>query len=531
MVDIVLPAALRQARTRFNYIDQTGVTRGVYTGAAQTVSYGGDRVGASVEFTPSGGASSIGKSERAQLLAFLMSMRGRQNRVWVANEANDTSQGSFPATELFTNYDFSNDTTGWTASADATLTVSDGVARLAAASATLGPEFYQSVSLPTAYAPYVLRSIVLDGAQSSGLSIGPYLSDSAGGNDDDYSTSRGYRLAMIVAQAAGASNQYPAAIASTTGYTAGAYASCHFASLSRCFLVDGGGNLLLQSNTLGTSWTQTGLSALTSNAIVAPDGTTTAERMVENSGTSTHSINLSQARTSAAADLCAYGYFARDSGTRNVRLYAGNDGSNTGSALFNLSTGVASSISNSGTATNTRAFSVNAGNGYWLCFVVARLPAAATVHVFAEMENNAGSTNYTGNGTSSIAAWRVGATVSSVPTRGTTTTTVAIAAETQTGSSIYVKGLPASTNDLLKIGRWIEIDGQLKMVTAPLNSNAAGLGHLQFSPPLRRAVSDNTPIIVCRPMGRFLLAGENPGWDDSPGIISAASIDLEEAFA
>jgi hypothetical protein len=32
-------------------------------------------------------------------------------------------------------------------------------------------------------------------------------------------------------------------------------------------------------------------------------------------------------------------------------------------------------------------------------------------------------------------------------------------------------------------------------------------------------------------MGRFLFAGDSPGWDNEPGVISTASIELEEAFS
>lgn len=110
-------------------------------------------------------------------------------------------------------------------------------------------------------------------------------------------------------------------------------------------------------------------------------------------------------------------------------------------------------------------------------------------------------------------------------------TSAAVAATTQTGSGIYVKGLPASTTGQLLLGDWFEIDGQLKMNLASVDAGAAGLAYIELSPALRRAVSDNTPIITDRPMGRFLFAGENLGWDNVPGVISTASIDLEEAFS
>jgi hypothetical protein len=68
------------------------------------------------------------------------------------------------------------------------------------------------------------------------------------------------------------------------------------------------------------------------------------------------------------------------------------------------------------------------------------------------------------------------------------------------------------------------------MVDASLDSDAAGSGYLRFSPPLRRAIADSAPIIVHRPMGRFMLTND-AGWGNSPGVFSDSSIELEEAWA
>jgi hypothetical protein len=89
--------------------------------------------------------------------------------------------------------------------------------------------------------------------------------------------------------------------------------------------------------------------------------------------------------------------------------------------------------------------------------------------------------------------------------------------------------LPVSTNGLLMPDDEIQVGNELKLVTAPLNSDAAGLGYLQFEPPLRGAPADNAPVILHEPMGRFLFTGELVGWDHEPGIITRASAEFEEA--
>jgi hypothetical protein len=197
----------------------------------------------------------------------------------------------------------------------------------------------------------------------------------------------------------------------------------------------------------------------------------------------------------------------------------------------NLSTGALSGASVGANWANVRTAIVALGNGwYYVALTGRKTNAATTLRARIYLASAAGTTSYSGDGASSIYVWRAALAQSAVAMRLRQTTTTAAAASTQSGSALHLKGLPASTSGLLLAGDWFEIDGQLKMAIAPLNSDAAGLGYLQFSPPLRRSVSDNTPVIVCRPMGRFMFAGDAPGWMNEPGIFSSASIEMEEAF-
>lgn len=99
----------------------------------------------------------------------------------------------------------------------------------------------------------------------------------------------------------------------------------------------------------------------------------------------------------------------------------------------------------------------------------------------------------------------------------------------QTGSALIVDKLPASTNGLLLPGDQVQIGDELKIVTVPLNSDSSGNGYLQFAPSLRHSPADNAPIIVYRPMGKFLLDKSENGWDSAPGIFSSAEVSLLEA--
>jgi len=143
---------------------------------------------------------------------------------------------------------------------------------------------------------------------------------------------------------------------------------------------------------------------------------------------------------------------------------------------------------------------------------------------------NAGTTSYLGNGTSSIYAWRCGCARSSFPVRPAQTTTVGTAGTSQTGTGMYVKGLPVSTSGLLLAGDFVEINGDLMQVTASLDSDAAGRGVLQIHRRPTTAIADNTPIIVNNPFGRFRLASD-PRIVERFGVYTDVDLQLIEATA
>lgn len=533
MTDLVLPAVLRQARARFRYIDNSGLTRGWGSNFAQVTDFGGDGVGLSIDFTPHGGKTTTGRRELAQMSTLMMALHGKQHCLF-AGQSGYTARGTFTAQELFANPEFANGTTSWSVTGTGAATAADGVLRLKASAGGGQPSLYQDATV-VAFAPYVLRAMVNDGAGSAGLQIGIQIAADVARSivSATLNTTRGYKLASIVTVEAGSIRQFPAYFNATSGYQAGSYVDISHASLSRCLLADGGGCNTLHSDDLSNAaWTK-GQVTVTANLHTAPDGTATADRITEDTNAGTHGVNQSAARTNVTADLVSWGYFSRSSGTRNIRLWVGNDGTDGGSAIFNLLTGAISAQTNHGAATNVRAYSRDVGSGYFLCYVVARLPAAATIRIFAEMENNAGTVSYTGDGSSRIAAWRLGARIGSVPPRAVASTTAAVAAESQTGPAIYVSGGRTPTegalDGALSAGDWVEVDGQLKKVTKSLDLDATGRGLLSFSPPLARELADNTPIILHNPMGRFRYAGDSAGFEIEPGIFGRASLELEEA--
>jgi hypothetical protein len=136
--------------------------------------------------------------------------------------------------------------------------------------------------------------------------------------------------------------------------------------------------------------------------------------------------------------------------------------------------------------------------------------------------------------------WGANLTQSGVVSRYTPTTTAAVAAAAQIGSALYVKGGPASTNGALLAGDVVEITegpkktttgaSQLVRLTTDLDFDAAGMGYMQFEPPIRTSPADNAAIIVQKPMCKMLLA-EDVSWGTRPGLYSDFVVSCVEDVA
>lgn len=446
--------------------------------------------------------------------SFLLQCRGQANRFYTY-PFGYTQRGSFSAPELFTNNSFASGTTGWTANST-TLTAADGIARLTVPTPAL-QSISQSLTM-VQYAPYALRSILHDGRGSSGLAIGRLINAGGTGTLSDYAAARGLGTLVRVNLNSGAGANYACVISPTSGYIAGDFVECSYASLARCALVDNGPNFTQQSDTIDNAYWTKNASSVSANATAAPDGTTTADTLIENGAAAAHYITRTETRTSQVEDWCAFGRFKRASGTRNIRLVVGRDASNYVHAIFDLGAGtIAQAAAAVGDATNARAVIASLGNGWYYCAIVGRLTATTGLQVYYELANGT-SLGYAGDTTSGAYCWRVGAAQSGVPTRGMQTTSAGDSdGVVQTGSALHLKGLPVSTDGLLLADDLAEIitpsGSQLVRARASLNADAAGLGWFQFEPPLRESPADNAAVIVRTPLMLSMLAERSVKWN------------------
>ena len=521
-MDVLIPPDIPVAEIEWRILDNTAVSSSPLNGVTTTFTRPGTRWGARLSFR------NLKDRDRARLLAIIAAVRGRSGRVYFTSAADPARTGGYSFPELFTNADFASGVTGWSQSA-AALSVSDRVMRITATSIA-APCIYQNPAV-TQYAPLIVRGFA--GARSRN---GTFIGTSADGISNYATDAQGMVAQSWVPLSAFAGNTFPIVHnASGNAGLVGDWLDTPFTSLSRCALVDNGLNALLYSDQIdNAAWTKANVT-ITANGATAPDGTTTADAIVENSATSQHYVQQSVARASAAEDICAYGYFKRGAGARNIRLIAGDSSlSNYGQAYFDLGAGTVSAGSINGSATNPRAFIRAAGDGWYFCSVVVRLPTSTGLTNYADLTDGT-TTGYTGDGTSSVYAWRLGAARSGVPTRGALTTATALASgATQTGSGLYLKGLPVSTQNIRAAGDMVEIilptGSQLVRLTAALDSDAAGLGYLQFENPVRVSPADNAAVIFNQPMMRGILS-EGPSWPTRPGLFSDFDLDLIEDIA
>ena len=526
--ELIWPPSLRITSMERRLIGNAGVSRSPLSGVTTTVDRSGDRWAISVTVENLSDRASY--AERANAEAFLAAIRNRNARVWI-HDPSYAQRGSFSAPELFANADFANGTTGWSAQ-NSVLSVRDRVMRITVSRATAAsPAFYQNPTV-TQYAPVVLRSL-LGPRSRNGATIGTFNAAAGGGayvlNDT------GLKVRGWTPPAASAGVTYPIVYDGGANVTiSGDWIETPFTSLSRCALVDNGPNALTYSDQIdNAAWSKTN-TTVTADFFTSPAFAATADRLVETTANSTHIVQQLTTKAASAQDWCCFGRFRAGTNTdarSRILLRVGDvSAADYAQGYFDLSTGVADTPSAAGTAASPRSFISPAGNDWYYCAILCTTSTGTTVGGHVYMVQSGTTTSYAGLTTADIGVARLSLAQSSVPMRPTLTTTVATSGESQTGSGLYLKGLPASTNGLLLAGDAVQIGKQFFKVQAPLDSDAAGLGYLEVSPNIRTPFADNDPVIINQPMGRYMLASDDAGYSTRAGRISTMTLEFEEAL-
>jgi len=185
-------------------------------------------------------------------------------------------------------------------------------------------------------------------------------------------------------------------------------------------------NLILQSQDLSTTWSNTGTTELV-NVTTAPDGTNTADKLVEDTSSGQHYIASNSVSWSSSTTY-TFSVFAKAE-TRNFLDLAFGTSSfwvnGQRRAVFNLSNGTVSATAGPSVTTSITPFS----NGWYRCSITCTTVSTAVAGTTCQLlisNDGSSAVSYTGDGTSGIYIWGAQVEVGSVATDYTPTTTTAI---------------------------------------------------------------------------------------------------------
>lgn len=222
-----------------------------------------------------------------------------------------------------------------------------------------------------------------------------------------------------------------------------------------------------------SQWATPADATVTLNAAVAPDGNTTADKLIENTLTAAHFLSASSINHSyVSGTLYTRSCFLKAAGRFIVSVYLPGSAfpSNNRQALFNLNAGTVYSVEPNVTA-SIQPF----GNGWYRCSITATANVTGVGHVGGSaLIDDSGNGTYLGDGVSGAFIWGGQMEVASFATSYIPTTTTAltraadIAAITGTNFSSWYNG----------------IEGTIYTESSTLSASAAGV--------LTYAISDNT---------------------------------------
>jgi hypothetical protein len=138
-------------------------------------------------------------------------------------------------------------------------------------------------------------------------------------------------------------------------------------------------------------------SSITADALESPDGTITADKLVENTATNTHYVQ--QSFSAIAGLTSSISVYIKAGERTSVRMRCGG-ASFIGDAYFNLSTGVVTTSTGSSTGSIT-----SIGNSWYLCRLTTPHTVTETANVQIHLAQGTITISYTGDGVSGLYVW------------------------------------------------------------------------------------------------------------------------------
>ena len=156
-------------------------------------------------------------------------------------------------------------------------------------------------------------------------------------------------------------------------------------------------NLLLRSEEFGTTW-GTLNSSVSADATIAPNGTSTADKIIEHSTTSVHGVNRTLAPESLVNGIVyTFSVYAKAAERGFIWMQALDS---FAKSYFNLSTGVISSSGSGHTSTITAV-----GNGWYRCAITFTSDQTNNSYRAIGIAQTSGTESYAGDGSSGLFLW------------------------------------------------------------------------------------------------------------------------------
>jgi hypothetical protein len=165
-------------------------------------------------------------------------------------------------------------------------------------------------------------------------------------------------------------------------------------------------NLLTYSEQFdNAAWTKA-RSSISANAVTAPDGTLTADKLVEDTSASTSHLVYAASYSATSVTLTASVYAKAGERTK-FAIEISNFVNSAPTSVFDLVAVTAGAVSGAGVDYSATSSGIQAvGNGWFRCWLTATKGTSNSTNVVAiDVANAAGSILYTGDGTSGLYLW------------------------------------------------------------------------------------------------------------------------------
>ena len=229
-------------------------------------------------------------------------------------------------------------------------------------------------------------------------------------------------------------------------------------------------NLLTRSEEFGTTWTALN-SSVSADATVAPNGASTADKIVENSINNVHGVSRSGGSESLVnGTVYTFSVYAKAAERSFVWMQALNS---FAKSYFNLSTGVVSASGAGHTSTITAV-----GNGWYRCAITFTSDQTNNSYRAIGMAQVSGTESYAGDNTSGLFLWGAQLEQSStvgeyIPTTSTINSAPRFDHNPTTGESLGVMVEEARTNSIIGSADFSSTYTALSNITTTVDTTVA----------------------------------------------------------